>query len=167
MKTRGEQVTEEDLMIKHKLNLPLFERDPTFKREFLTNIRLGLNITDSCYLAGCTPEAFHRWRKNATLGRPKYQEFMVEVAKARAECKSVLVRKVHDASDDPKNWTAAMTLLERLFPDEFGRKDKKIVEEDKKVSINVNKVSAEEVAKRRELEKKEREAVEGEVKDGS
>lgn len=157
---RGEK---DKLPKKRKGVPPLFVSNPDFRRDFLDNIRLGLNIDDSCHLAGCHPSSFDLWKQKANKGMEEYRDFMLEIAKARAECKSVLVRKVHDASDDPRNWTAAMTLLERLFPEEFGRKDKKIVEEDKKVSINVNSVSAEEVAKRRELEKKEREALDAEV----
>lgn len=143
--------------------VPVFARDELFKPQFLELMELGLPITDSCYICEISPSTFYNWRKKAEDGDELYQEFMIEVAKHRALCKSTLVRRVVKASEDPKNWAAAMTLLERLFPQDYGRRDTHVVEEEKNVNINVKSVSAEEVAKRRELERKEREALEGEV----
>jgi hypothetical protein len=48
--------------------------------------------------------------------------FACAVAWARSAAEVKLVRKVHDAADSPQFWAAAMTALERMAPDRWGRR---------------------------------------------
>ncbi len=38
--------------------------------------------------------------------------------------KAIYIGRIEEAGRDPRNWTAVAWLLERLHPDEFGRKTK-------------------------------------------
>ena len=69
---RGEK---DKLPKKRKGVPPLFVSNPDFRRDFLDNIRLGLNIDDSCHLAGCHPSSFDLWKQKANKGILKDIEF--------------------------------------------------------------------------------------------
>jgi hypothetical protein len=72
---------------------------------------LGLNITDSCNIAGISRESFYkRIEEN--------KKFKQVVEATQITCKKQCLRIIRDAAI--KNWRAAAWLLERKYPKEFG-----------------------------------------------
>lgn len=66
----------------------------------------------------------------------EFVEFVAELEQAEAEFKLRHIRRIADASTDPKLWKASEALLERLDPDGFGRRDR--VDVDVKGSLRID-----------------------------
>lgn len=76
----------------------------------LESIKAGLNISDSCALAGISRVTYYAWLK-------KTPGFKGEVEKARLTLKKAIIETIlNQAKDD---WRAGMTYLERVYREEF------------------------------------------------
>jgi hypothetical protein len=101
-------------------------------------IKKGNYRNTAARLAGISTTALSNWlswgetaSENAvpyddTQGR--YRKLYEDVEEAEAIFEAKMVGRVVDAADDPKNWTAAMTILERTRPHKFGKRDTHVVE---------------------------------------
>lgn len=82
---------------------------------------LGLSVTDTAYSMRMSAKKL----KSLLTGRGVTLERFVELIKqelfARAECKARLLRDI-EQSTNTKNWRTSLTLLEKLYPEEFGPK---------------------------------------------
>lgn len=87
-------------------------------------LRLGLPVTIACHKVGLGYTTFREWmRLGETDPNSPYAAFVVNVNEAKALFAEEMVEHVKEAAKLPQNWTAAMTLLERIYPEEFGRKN--------------------------------------------
>ncbi len=102
----------------------------------------GSTQKDAAILAGVSESVFYRWmtrgrkelarlealgideidREFITPEELPFLELFEMVNKATPFRKAALLDRIQLAAKDPRNWTAAAWLLERLHPDEFGRK---------------------------------------------
>lgn len=87
-------------------------------------IRTGNTLTHAAGLAGVSRAVVYQWLArgvDAPAGSA-YRQFSEDVEKANAEAASRLVAIVSEAAID--DWRAAMTLLERRFPDEYAKRER-------------------------------------------
>ena len=73
-------------------------------------LREGLNVSDSCGLAGISRDSYYRWLKED-------EEFAKETIEAELSFKRDLLKTVKQAS--LRTWQAACWLLERKWQPEF------------------------------------------------
>jgi len=114
---------------------------PELQGRIVDALRLGNYDSTACQYAGISPATFYDWlnRGEAEIARLEFSEakgedaimdpneepfidFVIEVKNAMAESEVVAVGYVRSAMKD--NWQAAMTFLERKWPDRWGRKDR-------------------------------------------
>lgn len=115
---------------------------PEIIQEIAQRIAEGSTQKDAAILSGVSESIFYRWitRGRKELARLEAlgvdgidREFVVPeelpflelfemVNRAIPFRKATLLEKIQFAAQDPRNWTAAAWMLERLHPDEFGRK---------------------------------------------
>lgn len=116
------------------------------------SLRQGLAITRACVLAGITPPTFYRWIENGQKNvSEKYRNFFLECRKAEVQCEESCIKVIRKAingdlvskkkkkiynkqgemtskevntTKNAPSWTAAMTFLERKYPDRWGRNDR-------------------------------------------
>ena len=82
----------------------------------------GLSNVDICRGLGISETAWYNWLKDPDT-KPKLA--LVEgLKKAEAEYKEVLLDRIKGASEKPQHWTAAAWLLERKYPDEYGKAER-------------------------------------------
>lgn len=143
-------------------SLPIFQRSKDFTPRFTALVQEGASFESACEELGISKTSYMRWQRKAKQGEEPYLSFMVEVTKSRAKFRNTLVSKIVQHLDDPRNARAGIELLGRMFP-EFSEKRKVEVEQDRNYNIIVNSKTHEEVAKEQELQRKKREALEGEV----
>ncbi|MDD2496476.1 MAG: helix-turn-helix domain containing protein [Tissierellia bacterium] len=87
-------------------------------------IKKGLSNKDAAICMGISESTFYQWQ----IEKPEFSE---SLKKAEMERKLFLITKIFDASN--KSWQAAAWYLERTYPDEFGKQEKKIeIEEPKR-----------------------------------
>lgn len=94
---------------------------PELQATVVDLLKAGNYVETACAYVNINPSTYHRWiERGETNPDSAYGEFARACAQARAhaEVQSVLV--VRKAARDG-NWQAAMTWLERSFPQRWGR----------------------------------------------
>lgn len=115
---------------------------PEIIRKIAIMIANGSTAKEAALLAGISESVFYRWIKRGRKERIRLEELGIEDDdKSEADMnelpylelfeavntaiplrKAILVERIRKAGEDSRNWTANAWLLERLHPDEFGRK---------------------------------------------
>jgi len=114
---------------------------PEFTDRFVGYLRKGLKMEDVYSLMGTTRMSATRWRNKGIqriYAKQKAEEqgmvleddvfedwyvyFYEQTERAIPERKMALLEKIEAAGNDPRNWTALAWILERSYPDEFGRR---------------------------------------------
>ena len=108
-------------------------------------VRNALPYPDAAALGGISLTTYHVWMdKGAPVADeeehpdPAFRDFREAIDEAKARLKTELLANIRKAGRDGK-WQADAWILERKFPDEFGRIDRTIVAgiEDEPVEIVV------------------------------
>lgn len=96
-------------------------------------IEKGASETAAAEAHGIHRDTLANWRRLGEAGDKRYSAFAAELTRARAACEVDLTGVVFEAALVDREWKAALEVLARRNPEEWGRKD--IVEQrvDKKV----------------------------------
>lgn len=86
--------------------------------------RGGMNNRDTAACLGIHEATFYRWISNPA--KPIHREFSEALKKAEVEYKAALRERIFRASEG--DWKAAAWLLERMYPDEYGRRERHEIE---------------------------------------
>lgn len=89
--------------------------EPSLVKSIIKDIAEGATFKDACDLAGITFETFNTWRKD-----PSKPEFSEGIKKALIKFKQTHLKNVSKAGAKGV-WQASAWVLERKFPEEFGR----------------------------------------------
>ena len=117
-------------------NKPYKLLDTQLTERLLNAIRLGSYIEHACYYEGINARTFRMWRKTATEGIEPYKSFWVEVTKAESEAIVRRLGRIEKAGQDG-NWQADAWVLERKYPDKFGRRDRLELSGDPNAPIEI------------------------------
>lgn len=90
---------------------------PVVVRKICRAIARGCNRHTAAGLAGVSGRALFEWLN-------KFSEFADAVERADSKFKAGRIRLICKAGKSSRNWTANAWLLERKFPEEFGRVDR-------------------------------------------
>ena len=102
-------------MRKPKLTYKLVEKAVELKSHGLSNI-------DICHALDISEGTFYRWlREDDTKLKRALKQGL---KKSEAEYKETLLQSIEAAASKPQHWTAAAWILERKYPDEFGRAER-------------------------------------------
>jgi transposase len=96
---------------------------PELADEIAQTIESGNYAETAASASGIHKATFYRWLErgeNASSGL--YKDFHDAVRRAEALAEARAIRVVQDAM--PKDWKAAMTYLERKFPERWGRRER-------------------------------------------
>lgn len=97
---------------------------PAIQEKIGANIQLGMSLKNSALAAGISESTFYDWlSKGEQTARGKYAEFSEYITESKAIAEQLQVQIIHKAADGG-DWKAAQFILERRFPDEWGRIDK-------------------------------------------
>jgi hypothetical protein len=86
--------------------------DPAKRAEVLAILGLGCNQTVAAEYVGCSISTIYRTAR-------RYPDFAHRLGQARNQAEISLLKKIHNASNDPKYWRAAAWALERSVPRKF------------------------------------------------
>ena|SRR5271157_3529738 len=108
---------------------------PDIQKRIGDNISLGLTYRLAAELAGVTYKTLNEWnQKGQTEKSGKYFEFAQHIKKCNAEGARKLLERLNDAAE-AGNCQVCMFILERRFPEEFGRR---VYRKTNVVSENLN-----------------------------
>lgn len=112
------------------------------------DIKAGVPIKHAAIAHGITATTFYDWYnkgKNAKSG--KFKEFYNAIEEAKSIAITLRARRIYKAGGD--NWQADAWWLERVDPENFGRKDKYEHTVDAKVESDVTVNLLEKIKKKR------------------
>ncbi len=95
---------------------------PDVQERICQAIRAGAPPETAAVYAGIGKSTYYAWMRRGERGAGPFVEFREAIKKALAEFEVRTVTLVQQAA--PADWQAAMTLLERRFPDRWGRWDR-------------------------------------------
>lgn len=98
---------------------------PELTEKICEYLASGCYVCTACQAVGISETTLGNWRARAAEGEEPYVTFVeaVKEAEAKAELRALaLVQKAM-----PENWAAAMTWMERKFPDRWSRGERREV----------------------------------------
>jgi transposase len=95
---------------------------PEIQKRIGDNITFGLTYRLAAELAGVTYKTFNEWnQKGQTEKSGKYYQFAQYIKKCNADGARKLLERIQEAAK-AGNCQVCMWILDRRFPDDFGRK---------------------------------------------
>lgn len=95
------------------------------RKAIIEALERGNTLTHAAALAGVSRETIYDWLQKgdkATDPASTYKRFAEDVARANALVADHAIGKITSAM--PDDWRAAMTFLERRFPDEYAKRER-------------------------------------------
>ena len=94
---------------------------PDVQEAIVDGINAGLTFRLSCARAGLDPATFYRWLEKGEAAKSGvFSEFCDTVSRAKADSAMRLVSQI--TLQAPTDWRAAAFMLERRFPDDYGKR---------------------------------------------
>lgn len=100
---------------------------PATQKRICEAIRLGATYVHAANAAGISYETFNEWRKT----KPQFSE---AIQKAEGECVEEQLRVIRQAASE-RNWQASAWILERRYPDDYGRRERQQLEHSGGVTV--------------------------------
>ena len=102
------------------------KRKPTktktaIKEEILENLRTGMTIKAAALLASISEKTFYNWRDADEV-------FLKQCEEAVRFAEAVLLERVKQLAMDKMDWRAFAWILEKRFPDDYGKRQELKVE---------------------------------------
>jgi hypothetical protein len=79
------------------------------------------SIESACALVGISKRTYHAWMERGRNGDPDYEHFLHSIEKSRAQAVQSYLDVIHNAAMNG-TWQAAAWWLERVLPEQYGRK---------------------------------------------
>jgi transposase len=121
---------------------------PEIQKIIGDNVALGLTYSLAAEAAGITYKTFNEWmNKGQTEKSGKYFEFAQHIKKCNAEGAKKLLERLNNAAE-AGNCQVCMFILERRFPDEFGRRvyrKTNVVSENLNQNVEINIMDADKI----------------------
>ncbi len=86
----------------------------------LAAIRVGADYGAACAYTGISRDTLHEWRRKGRAGRQPYSGFSDALKEAEGMAVLGWLAKIEKAANDG-TWQAAAWLLERRYPERYGR----------------------------------------------
>ena len=95
----------------------------TKRRNLLKALGVGVPLTHACDAAGINIATFRNWR-NRLDTEPEGSEIRTlfsQIKKVEGKALQKNLERIVAAAEEPRNWTASAWLLERRYPQHFGK----------------------------------------------
>lgn len=124
---------------------------PERQRRLLEAIRGGNYYETACAYAGIDYQTLRNWMKRGEEeGEGVYFEFFEAVKKAEADAEVSAVQAIRSGFGD--DWRAAMTLLERRYPDRWGRRERMDLQHSGEIGMTLSEITKQAILRKREVE---------------
>jgi hypothetical protein len=111
---------------------------PALQAKLCDAIRSGNFLETAASFAGIDKSTLHRWLKRGDRERRgACHDFAAAVDKAVADSQALAVARIAKAANDG-NWQASAWLLERRFPENWGRRDRHEIKADINSTVTVS-----------------------------
>jgi hypothetical protein len=98
------------------------------REKIIQAIALGLTYERACGLAGVSYQSLRNWiARGGQETEGEYFDFLDALKKAEAQAEAVCLQRIHKAAQGGQ-WQAAAWILERRYPEQWGRRERHIHE---------------------------------------
>lgn len=102
------------------------KRPSLVQDKFCEGLKLGMTIRLACKYAGIEKSTYYEWlaRAAGTHSRRRTKEhadFAEAANEAEMESLAPLLERLRKATKDPAHWRSIIAILERRWPEDFGR----------------------------------------------
>ena len=94
---------------------------PQVHKAILDGVGKGMPIARMCSLLRITRSSYYEWLRRGRDGEEPYAALVEDLEHVEAELEKRLIGVVMEAAIEGKNWIPAMTILERKWPENYGR----------------------------------------------
>lgn len=110
--------------------------------DFVNYFRVGHYTTTVCSLCGITFQTYSNWLKRGEKAKSGlYFEFFESIKKAEAEAEHHLVMNIRKSAAE-EAWPASAWLLERRYPEKWGKKQRHEIVGNEKKPLQINTTSS-------------------------
>ena len=114
---------------------------PQLQEQIGNNITLGMPLKYAAESVGITEVTFYNWLKRGeTESKGQFYEFAEHVKACKAKAVQLHLKLITKAATEG-TWQASAWILERRYPEEFGRREKVELGGEQQLVINLTKKS--------------------------
>ena len=115
------------------------------EKQICNDIKAGVPITHAAVMNGIDASTFYAWYNKGKVAKSgKFRDFYLNVEEAKSVAIGLRVKRIYKAGE--VDWKSDAWWLERVDPENFGRKDHHKIESEN-TNINFNMKSDDEVLK--------------------
>lgn len=120
----------------------------TLQKNICNDIKAGVPITHAAVMHGIDISTFYNWyNKGKKAKSGTFRDFYLEVEEAKSVAIALRVRRIYQAGET--DWKSDAWWLERVDPDNFGRKDKHEHKVDASVELSATENLLKDIEKKR------------------
>jgi len=97
------------------------KKTPALVDALVKAITNGMSFRHSCQLVGISYAGFCKWMERGRNGEQEYVDFFDRIKSAEALCIENALEVIQKSALIDKNWTAAAWILERKYPELYGK----------------------------------------------
>ena len=105
--------------------------------EICSYIEMGNYISRCCEAVGISNSTYRNWKKKGEKGIEPYASFLKRVQKVEAKAEMVHTGIIHDVAEGG-NWLASAWLLERKYPNRFGKREQMALQTDNEFELKIS-----------------------------
>ena len=105
--------------------------------EICEYIAMGNYIERCCQAVGIAKSTFYNWKKRGEKGEEPYATFLKRVNKVEAKAEIKHTGIIHDIAETG-NWMASAWLLERKYPNRFGKREQMALQTDNDFKLEIS-----------------------------
>ena len=97
----------------------------------------GNYITTCCRAVGISTGTYYNWKKRGEKGEEPYATFLRRTDEAEAIGEMTHIEIIHDVALS-QNWLASAWLLERKYPQRFGKREQMALQTDNDFKLEIS-----------------------------
>lgn len=94
---------------------------PAITKKIVKALKAGATHDLAALYAGISRTTFYDWKARGEAGEEDFSDFSDAIALAEGKGAVELLEKIKLATKDPKEWRAGAWLLERRYPEQYGK----------------------------------------------
>lgn len=120
----------------------------------------GNYVATVCQSVGIHRGTYYEWKKKGEQGIEPYKQFYDRVTEAEAQAEMNILNVIYTNAVDQGNWVSSAWILERKYPDRFGKREQMALATDNNFELKISSAKSP-----YELGEKERKLLEEDEKD--
>lgn len=98
----------------------------------------GNYVSTVCQSVGINRSTYYDWKKKGKQGIEPYKQFYDRVTEAEAQAEMDILNVIYTNAIDEGNWVSSAWILERKYPDRFGKREQMALATDNDFKLEIS-----------------------------